>query len=112
MSDVPTILEAKINSKIICTETLTLNSNPQPREIIEIMAKVARFLQRTAVEILSEKDGKMAMVSAANPAPNALLQCAATLENGAMQFDALVKQQGNLIGPGQARGPQRTPFQN
>ena len=101
-----------IEGNAIATETLTLTANPTPKQIIEIMAKTARFLQRTAVEILSEKDGKMAMVSAANPAPNALLQCAATLENGAMQFDALVKQQGNLIGPGQARGPQRTPFQN
>jgi hypothetical protein len=90
-----------IEGNAVATETLTLTANPTPKQVIEIMAKTARFLQRTAVEILSEKDGKMAMVSAANPAANALLQSAATLETGAMQFDALCKQQAGMIAPGQ-----------
>jgi hypothetical protein len=100
-----------IEGKAVCTETLTIPLDIQPKQVLELMAKLARFQQRLAVEILAEKDGKPAMVSAANPAPNALLMCASTLENGGMQFEALLRQQQGLIGPG-ARGPQRPPFQN
>ena len=88
-----------IEGNAIATETLTLPTNPTPKQVIEIMAKVAKFLTKTAVEILSEHDGKPAMVSPANPAPNSMLQSAATLETGAIQFDMLIQQQGGMITP-------------
>jgi|FreactTroBogLake_1042271.scaffolds.fasta_scaffold17627_2 hypothetical protein len=102
-----------IDIKVVYSDTLEIPVDIQPKQVLELMAKLARFQQRLAVEILAEKDGKMAMVSAANPAANSLLQCAATLEHGAMNFDALLKQQAGLIG-GQPmqRGPQRPPFAN
>ena len=85
--------------------TLSISAKPSPQEVIKSMAEVAKFLTKLAVEILRDDKGTPAMVSPANPAPNAMLQSAATLETGAIQFDALVKQQAGLIGP-QAAGPQ------
>lgn len=98
MSDTPGPVIVEGNA--LHSVTLTISQKPTPVEVIKSMAEVAKFLTKLAVEILSERGGP-AMVSPANPAPNAMLQSAATLETGAIQFDALVKQQAGLIQGGQ-----------
>lgn len=100
MSEVPAVINANAH-----TVTLSLSPKPTPNELIKNMAEVAKFLTKMAVRILDDHDGP-AMVSPANPAPNAMLQSAATLEQGAIQFDMLIKQQGGMIAP---NGPQAMP---
>ena len=101
----PISIEPK-DPTILYTKTLSIPVKPTPKQVIELMAEVAKLLSKMSVQILRDDNGP-AMCSPANPAPNAMLQSAATLETGAIQFDALVKQQAGLIGP---QGPQRPEF--
>ncbi len=107
MSDIPKLVEAK--SSDVYTVTLTISGKVSHVEIIKNMAEVAKFLTKMAVEMLRDDKGQPAMVSPANPAPNACLQSAATLEHGALQFDMMVKQQGGFVAPGNMApsGPRR-----
>jgi hypothetical protein len=61
---------------------------------------MAKFLTKMGVAILRDDNGP-ALVSAANPAPNSILQASAALEQGAIQFAMLIQQQGGLVGPPQ-----------
>jgi hypothetical protein len=97
------------DSRVAYEETFTIHKKPTPKEIIDLMAHLAKFLNKFAVELLRDDNGP-AIVSAANPAPNAVLQSSATLETAAIQFAGLVQQQQGLIGGAQVArggGPQR-----
>lgn len=93
------------------SDTFTIHDRPTPKEVVDTMAKIAKFLTKMAVAVLRDDNGP-AIVSAANPAPNSILQASAALEQGAIQFHMLVQQQGGLVAPGQPvaggrPGPQR-----
>lgn len=108
MSDAPVVAAGDLRKSL--SETITIHDRPTPKELVDTMAKIAKFLTKMAVTILRE-DERPAMVSAANPASNSLLQASAVLEQGAIQFHMLIQQQGGLVGPGPApaagRGPVR-----
>src|SRR5665213_3906588 len=97
MSEGPIIAAAALRKEH--SETFTIHDRPTPKEVIDTMAKMAKFLNKMAVAILRDDNGP-AIVSAANPASNAILQSSACLETGAVQFHMLVQQQGGLVGPG------------
>lgn len=98
MSDAPVIATQDVRKSH--SETFTIHDRPTPKEVIETMAKMAKFLNKMAVAILRDDNGP-AIVSAANPASNSILQSSATLETGAIQFHMLLQQQGGLVGPPQ-----------
>ena len=109
MSDAPVIAAA--DTRKSHSETFTIHDRPTPKEVIETMARMSKFLNKIAVALLRDDMGP-AIVSAANPASNAILQSSATLEQGAIQFHMLIQQQGGLVAPGQPvaggrPGPQR-----
>ena len=99
MSDTP-VMPAAPDPRKGYSETFIIHDRPTSKEVIETMAHIAKFLNKMAVALLRDDLGP-SIVSAANPASNSILQSSATLEMGAIQFHALIQQQGGLVAPGQ-----------
>ena len=63
----------------ILSETFEVLPNPSLDEVIRVMAKAANFFNLYAAEALRSR-----LVTASNPAPMAILNAAANLEQGAI----------------------------
>lgn len=111
MSDQPTqppaskiIIPDIPQHELLHSEEFSVRSNPSPTDIINVMARLAQFINLFMAEALRSK-----VISAANPASAGMMNASGTLEQGAIQLRALVQQQqqGAFAGPGpqQPQGP-------
>jgi len=97
----------------LLTETFEIHANPTIDEVVRLMARLANFLNLHVAESLRAR-----IVTAAQPAPMAMLNAAATLEAGAIQqrqyLVAMAQGQGTGFaapgGPGGGIPPGAPPF--
>lgn len=102
------VLPPQIPVSHLHQETFTIPKQPTTQDAMKLMDLVSRFLTKLAVELLSEEKGDKPLFPASHPAPVALLQAAATLQNGHAQLEMIAAQHTNFVGPqGPQGGPQR-----
>lgn len=87
--------------RVLHTETFQVLAKPSPKEIIQAMALIAKFLNQYGAELLRSE-----VVSASNPAIVGVLQASSNLEQGAIQLQQLLQQQqqGGFVDPRQPGG--------
>lgn len=96
-------LSAVDSDRILYTDILQVVAKPEPKEIVQTLARLAKFMNKFVAECLQSE-----VVSAANPATAALMNASATVEQGAIQLDQLAKQQSGFVAPGQGAGGIKT----
>jgi hypothetical protein len=99
----PPAAPAPKERKVLREETFEVIENATPKDVITLMARVAKLLNHHIADILRSE-----LVGCANPGSNAMSNASAALEQGAIQFEMLIRQQQQnaFAGPG---GPQPMP---
>ena len=88
-------------------ETFAVQPNPTPTDVVNMLARLAAFINAYMAEALRSK-----VISAANPASAALMNSSSTLEQGSLQLRALIQQQQQgAFGGGTAPAPGGFPGQ-
>lgn len=77
----------------IYSDTFTVESNPTAADIVNTLARMAKFSNAYIAEAL-----RSGVISAANPATAALMNSSATLEQGALQLRQIMQQQTGFSG--------------
>lgn len=83
--------------RILREESFEVIENATPKDIITLMARTAKLLNHVLADCLGSE-----LVGCANPATNSMSNASAALEQGAIQFEMLLRQQqqGAFAGPG------------
>lgn len=89
--------------RVLREETFEVIENATPKDVITLMARTAKLLNHYIADVLRSE-----LVGCANPGSNAMSNASAALEQGALQFEMLVRQQQGqpFAGPG---GPAPVP---
>ena len=77
-----------VDPRILAADTFLILRQPTPFEIIQTMARVAKFINKYAGNALTSE-----VISAANPAMAGMFNASAQLEQGAVQLQQLLMQQ-------------------
>jgi len=85
--DKPRIVMPLPLKETLHSEEFAITSDPSPAEIVQMLARLAQFINLLMAECLRSK-----VISAANPASAALMNSSATLEQGAIQLQQLMQQ--------------------
>lgn len=82
------------------TDTFTVEPNPTPTDIVNTLARMAKFSNAYIAEAL-----RSGVITAANPATAALMNSSATLEQGALQLQQILAQRSGFAGGPPPAGP-------
>lgn len=91
----------------IYSDTFTVEADPTATDIVNTLARLAKFANQYIAECL-----RSGVMSAANPASAALMNSSATLEQGALQLQQILAQRSGFAGAQQATPMAPGPFRS